>query len=743
MASNPLEQKWPPNPSEYDWKNNTIALRIPGTEVKRLEREGILIKRDEVFKQSFEAYTSPEIAPFFITTDSLLNGYHVLLESSLQRAAMQKFKLLKTFLIELLEGVKASGGYDRVDPDKRPEIIAHAERVLGPALILLGEKPRFINRQVEKDVHDVVARIQQSTTVWLPHWLEPANADLLAIDFRRMKPIGFFTRHPNLSAYFQAMQWLRSVPFRLDRDLELFTYGCLANVSFHNYELRRINKLASFFGEPNGVDLENAGSSFQNFRRSLYSGDEEGARSFALAMLQTRDNLPIERVEDSWRLIPRERGDGFSYKLYLFVPRVLPDSALFQDLMQQPWQADSLPKGLYWAAFLGSDWASGKIGNEIILKEIAKRKAARDLAFEGKKFRVYGEWAGEEMLKSIKRNSDLAIYAEVDNLYSSYTEVLESLFLDPEPESPEWMTGEVWKRKSTETALASWAQMRHSLSLISARGAMYMGLITAPPGFVEPNPEFYGRMAKLVTDTRDILKSSGVLGNPQLDGLFRLQASLDFIDKNIEEKSRLLDSLDSQEEKEGWSLQAHNLPVDPEILYDSEPASWSVKKWTKIRLIVLKKLEVAKAELDGQKSGHQDPMEDRWNDLLELSLTLESLAHKQLRGVDWNEREANFIRNYGERLAGVMLYEGNSWLTPVDDAPRIMGVYENPQVGKILHVGVGRPHAIYVLYPWKGTKVLCRGSMMPYFEFPASEWMANPNWKEQESETQHPVWLQD
>lgn len=56
---------------------------------------------------------------------------------------MQEFQLLKTFLVELLEGVKASGGYDRAEPDEKPEIIAHAERVLGPALVPLGEEPRF------------------------------------------------------------------------------------------------------------------------------------------------------------------------------------------------------------------------------------------------------------------------------------------------------------------------------------------------------------------------------------------------------------------------------------------------------------------------------------------------------------------------------------------------------------------------------------------------------------------------
>ena len=62
-----------------------------------------------------------------------------------------------------------------------------------------------------------------------------------------------------------------------------------------------------------------------------------------------------------------------------------------------------------------------------------------------------------------------------------------------------------------------------------------------------------------------------------------------------------------------------------------------------------------------------------------------------------------------------MLYGGNSYLTPRDDAPRVVDVYANPQESGYLHVGIARPRKMYVLYPWKGKTVLCEGAILPYY----------------------------
>lgn len=85
-----------------------------------------------------------------------------------------------------------------------------------------------------------------------------------------------------------------------------------------------------------------------------------------------------------------------------------------------------------------------------------------------------------------------------------------------------------------------------------------------------------------------------------------------------------------------------------------------------------------------------------------------------------------------------MLYGGNSYLSPRDDAPRVVDVYANPQEGGFLHVGVARPRKLYVLYPWKGKTILCEGAIMPYYEFVTASRLTDKSWKERLDSEQRP-----
>ena len=82
---------------------------------------------------------------------------------------------------------------------------------------------------------------------------------------------------------------------------------------------------------------------------------------------------------------------------------------------------------------------------------------------------------------------------------------------------------------------------------------------------------------------------------------------------------------------------------------------------------------------------------------LSICAKLETLAHKQLRGVEFRKDERTFLRGYGANLAAVMFYDGDSSGFPKDDAPRVVDVHS--QQGKVLEVGIGRPRALWVVYP--------------------------------------------
>ncbi len=340
------------------------------------------------------------------------------------------------------------------------------------------------------------------------------------------------------------------------------------------------------------------------------------------------------------------------------------------------------------------------------------------------------------------------VFLEQDTLYARYLNTLEALFEEAEPEAPAWMRGEAWARKSTETALASWAQMRNALSLVAARGAFYLGLTEPPPGFVEPNPEFFGRMARLAADAYRAFDAAGVFNVGAIGRIVRLENHLSLLRTYMNANGGERAYIREHSHRPEWSMLLDYRGFEMNERWNAANRGWRTdEEWTDDDLAFIKAClnEDLRAEwkrLLSPESIERDSIAERWITLRELALTLESLAHKQLRGREWSHREAAFIRNYGKELAYVMLYDGNSWLTPVDDAPRVAGIHENPQAGQILHVAAGRPRTIYALYPWNGHKILCHGSVMPYFEFAHDHWMTDSEWRDREAAAEPPVWLE-
>jgi hypothetical protein len=135
-----------------------------------------------------------------------------------------------------------------------------------------------------------------------------------------------------------------------------------------------------------------------------------------------------------------------------------------------------------------------------------------------------------------------------------------------------------------------------------------------------------------------------------------------------------------------------------------------------------------------------DPLDlaQRWHGLDTLGLRLALLAEKELRGSDFTEPESQLLADYGESLAAVMGYEASAWMNPRDDAPVTVAVVDDLKHGLHVAESVGRPRALYVLYPWKGQKILCRGSVQTYYEDVTPDRLTDEAWKDQLTGPQPP-----
>ena len=124
------------------------------------------------------------------------------------------------------------------------------------------------------------------------------------------------------------------------------------------------------------------------------------------------------------------------------------------------------------------------------------------------------------------------------NLYWSWLYTLMPLLQEKPEGYPSFMRNSAWAGKELNTYLGSWTELKHDTILYAkpvyaeAGGG---GEMIDDRGYVEPNPELYGRLASLVKMTRDGLQARELLNERDLESLNRMeQLILDL--KTISEK---------------------------------------------------------------------------------------------------------------------------------------------------------------------------------------------------------------
>jgi hypothetical protein len=173
------------------------------------------------------------------------------------------------------------------------------------------------------------------------------------------------------------------------------------------------------------------------------------------------------------------------------------------------------PRGLDVMAVLGSDRAY----------DILKREG--DTEYQGK------DTSYDKQFKQLK--SQFTASTEEDwhrNLYWSWLYALKPLLEKYGKGYPSFMQTEAWQDKELNTALASWAELRHDTILYAKQSYTPMVSSAPPPplkpllGYIEPVPEFYARMLDLTRMTRQGLSQLGALSSEENGRLMRLEVVL-------------------------------------------------------------------------------------------------------------------------------------------------------------------------------------------------------------------------
>lgn len=673
------------------WKSKAAELELADNVIAQLERDGLAIT-DKSWRQSFKPYNERDIPPF-ITSDVVLNAFHVLYQESICGLELANAAALRKTTQILFDSLAK----ERASIKALPELFDKAENrvrlVLAVALELFGTELKL--EEAERELVNVeLARIKKAEGNFKPEWLGKPDPGFLAIDYSQFKPRGFYTNNERLSRYFKAVRWLQMIPFRVDFDVELASAILLGHASWdrgrrHNHNaLTRYEKL---LGQADNLPIKDA---------MYYDNDLENDLSKTRKEIREKFKNRLARINDRVANPPAEGNPPVELSFRIVAAYRMTDTALFQTTTDPRNFERSFPTGLEVAAMLGSSFARGKLES--------------DVAAEGDKA---GAGLGTK------------------NLYDKYLTTLKHLAAPAEGDAPDLFSSQPWQIKSCNSMLAGWAQMRHTWVLQAKYLVHYLGLVHPPAGFVEPVPQFWGALAELCEGTEKQFKRWDAFDIDPKAYAEDLRAFVKLVkDNGVWLKEDATDKFDRDDYRvleRGISL-AHYLQLG---LRDAVMAKDKKKALEDLYMTINDTAD----ELEAGSYPHADRLQDcaeafgenlgsLWSDLIKLVRRIETLSHKQLREVDFSKDEVKFIAQVGAALGGVMLYGGNSWLTPNDDAPRIVDISTNPQLGKHLHVGISRPRSLYVLYPWKGEKVLCRGVVMPYYEFTHKDRLDDADW---------------
>jgi hypothetical protein len=463
----------------------------------------------------------------FVTTDSVLHTYHILFDYLLRMLEMQRFSPDILTLSKSLFDESVTQYGSAAEPVKTAALKNAAFYAV--ALKLLGESP-----DIPSQARDMV---QKELTLINGHaGFEKSPLFGYLEDYSQYVPRGHYTRNETLKKYFMAMMWYGRMSFRLkDKDdpemgknhtrRAILVTLALKGKAFDQW--KGIYEPTVFFvGETDDLSVFD----YNQLLLDIYGGsiglsdlaDDTKLQAFIDKALKLKEPKIVSTyLED----VDYDKSGMDTIKGFRFMgQRFIPDSYMFQELVYAKvgTQGDPrlFPLGLDVMAVLGS-----KRAYEILDK-------------------VYNETHYENYTKQFEalKAQFAALQADTwtQNLYWCWLYCLMALLNEKGDGYPSFMKKPAWADKELDTSLGSWAELRHDTILYAKQSYTMRASAMMPPqeppkGYVEPNPELYGRLASLTGMTIDGLKSRGLLLDVFADRLSRLKDLLAAL-KAISEK---------------------------------------------------------------------------------------------------------------------------------------------------------------------------------------------------------------
>jgi len=496
---------------------------ISPEDLNMLKNNHFTVRKSE-FTQIYDVYNAATLGsyPVFITSDAVLHAYHVLYDRFLMKTESNKFY---SSLNELTDSLlnKTYYLYKNEETLDIKEALFRNLAFFSVAKKLLSVDSIAVYDEVKDLVNEEIQLINQHKGFSY----SPILGNFSQLDYSQFQIRGHYTKSDTLSAYFKTMMWYGWTIFTMEPDLFgnlslTHTLQALLNVKiiYSDEELLNLWKAVYeptvfFAGKTDDPNLKD----YKKIADEIYGENFVELSPQSIANTELLNSFIEKAKMLAEPKIPNYiYGSTGVYKGFRFMgQRFIPDSYMFSGLVSPSAGSRFFPKGLDLMYVLGSERAYS------ILDSVYNETENAAYVSKLNQFRTeFNNKSGEEW---------------VQNLYWNWLYCLMPLLYEKNSGYPYFMQNVAWMDKELLTALASWAELRHDTILYGKQSSTpRTSLPETAPGYIEPNPYLYARLASLVKYTKDGLQSFNLMDEDFLKSTQLLEDYLLFLrDASIKE----------------------------------------------------------------------------------------------------------------------------------------------------------------------------------------------------------------
>ena len=459
--------------------------------LEKLQQNNFVITKGNNL-QLFHAYEENDYrqVPNFITTDLYLQAFHMYFSYILK--SLEKQHIIPT--LEMLchsfnaACIKLA---EQTEDESLKDMAEHAATFYAIPYYLLTNKTLTVPSKYETEYQEEIEHINKQ---------EDNFSDFLSykdayFPYSLFKPRGHYTREPQLQAYFKAMMWLQTACFcreqqeQLKRSIfqaaVLCTYKSIDQTPLIKLYQHIYTPLTFLMGEADNLSIFDIARILEknnaiHIEDALTAGQIEKVNQALIELAKHKNNIKPQ-IEITCR-----------DKINIMPQRYLSDNEVIQKLVDvNPNSQRAYPKGLDVFATFGTGTA------ESLLIDFYKEP---------------NNWS--EYSKELQQLKDKFKTSKSTQL-SVYELWMKSLLTmqQTDKNNPGFMQTPEWGYKNLNTALASWAELKHDAILYGEQPMAAECGGAGPPdpivvGYVEPNLPFWRKMENILQATRLILQQN-------------------------------------------------------------------------------------------------------------------------------------------------------------------------------------------------------------------------------------------